>query len=111
MSFKYSDVILQPLKSHKFKVVKPIKYKDLLIPFGFRTDGASVPRIFWSFFPPNRTDYLPCAIIHDYLCDLGEYRKADERFKQCLEELRVDRFSRVIMYLAVRLYHKIKYGQ
>ena len=111
MSFKYSDVILQPLKSHKFKVVKSFKYKDINIPFGFRTDGASVPRIFWSLFPPNRTDYLPCAIIHDYLCDKGEYRKADEYFKECLKELQVDKFSRTIMYLAVRLYHLIKYRQ
>ena len=108
---KYSDVILQPLKEHKFKVVKPFRFKDIVIPFGFKTDGASVPRLFWSLFPPNRTDYLPCAIIHDYLCDKGEYKKADKCFKECLKELEVDKFSRTIMYLAVRLYHKIKYRQ
>ena len=111
MGLKYSDVVLQPLKSHKFKVVKSFSFKDINIPKGFRTDGASVPRAFWSLFPPNRTDYLPCAIVHDFLCDQGRYKEADERFKQCLEELQVDRFSRTIMYLAVRLYHKIKYGQ
>ena len=111
MSLKYSDVILQPLKSHKFKVVKSFTFKDIKIPVGFRTDGASVPRIFWSLFPPNRTDYLPCAIVHDFLCDQGRYKKADECFKECLEELQVDRFSRTIMYLAVRLYHKIKYKE
>jgi len=110
MSFKYSDVILQPLKSHKFKVVKSFKFKDIQIPFGFKTDGASVPRCFWCLFPPNRTDYLPCAIVHDYLCDKGEYKKADKYFKECLKELKVNKFSRVTMYLAVRLYHKIKYG-
>jgi len=108
---KYSDINLQPLKEHKFKVVKPFRFKDIIIPYGFRTDGASIPRIFWSLFPPNRTDYLPCAIIHDYLCDKKEYKKADEYFKECLEELKVDKFSRTIMYLAVRLYHLIKYRQ
>ena len=111
MSLKYSDFYLQPLKNHKFKLAEEVWYKDIVIPKGFRTDGASVPRLFWFIFPPNRTDYLPCAIIHDYLCDKGEYRKADEYFKECLKELKVDKFSRTIMYLAVRLYHLIKYKQ
>ena len=111
MGLKYSDVKLQPLKSHKFKVIEPFRYKDIKIQKGFRTDGASVPRLFWSIFPPNRTDYLPCAIIHDYLCDKEEYRKADKYFKECLEELKVDKFSRIIMYYAVRIYHKLRYKE
>ena len=108
---KYEDVHLQPLKKHKFKVVKPIKFNDVEIPAGYETDGASVPRIFWTLFPPNRTDYLPCAIVHDYLCDKGEYRKADEYFEECLKRLGVDWFSRKLMHAAVRVYHKIRYGQ
>ena len=108
---KYSDVILQPLHKHKFKVVKPFKFKDIEIPENFTTDGATVPRVFWPLFPPNRTDYLPCAIVHDYLCDKEEYKKADQYFKECLECLGVDKFSRTLMYLAVRLYHKLKYHQ
>ena len=111
MSIKYSDFIVQPLKEHKFKVMKEIKYKDITIPFGYKTDGASVPRPFYILFPPNRTDYLPCAIIHDWLCDKEEYKKADKYFKECLCELKVDKFSRVAMYSAVRLYHKLRYGQ
>jgi len=108
---RYSDVKLQPLKFHKFKVLEPIKYKDIEVPKGFTSDGASVPRFAWFLFPPNRTDYLPCAIIHDYLCDKEEYKKADKYFKCCLEELKVDKFSRTIMYYAVRIYHKLRYNQ
>lgn len=108
---KYSDILLQPLKSHRFKVVKPFRFRDITIPEGFVTDGASVPRIFWSLFPPNRTDYLPCAIVHDFLCDLGDYKKADQYFHDCLEHLRVSKFARVTMYLAVRIYHLIRYQQ
>jgi len=106
---RYSDFVLQPLKEHKFKTLKDIKYKDITIKAGFRTDGASVPRLLWGLFPPNRTDYLPCAVIHDYLCDLEEYKKADEYFCECLKELRVDKFSRVLMVKAVKIYHKIRY--
>ena len=108
---KYSDVNLQPLKSHKFKVIKPFSYYDVDIPKGFVSDGASVPRLFWVFFPPNRTDYLPCAIIHDYLCDKEEYKKADKCFHKCLKELKVDKVSRTLMYYAVRIYHKIRYNK
>jgi len=108
---RYSDINLQPLKSHKFKVVKAFSFKGVRIPKGFTTDGASVPRLFWWIFPPNRTDYLPCAIVHDFLCDKCEYKRADTIFKECLKELKVDWFSRTVLYLAVRLYHIIRYQQ
>ena len=106
--FKYSDFKLQPLKEHKFKLLAPVKYKDITIPAGFRTDGATIPRCFWCFYPPNRTDYIPAAIIHDYLCSLGEYRKADEYFKEALTELHIDKFTIFIFYNAVRFYHFLK---
>jgi len=108
---RYSDILLQPLKSHKFKVAKPFTFRGIMIPKGFVTDGASVPRVFWSLFPPNRTDYLPCAIVHDYLCDLREFRKADECFLECLKHLKVSKFTTYTMFIAVRLYHMIKYKE
>jgi len=94
---KYSDFWLQPLRNHKFKLIKDVKYKNLIIPKNFRTDGASVPRLFWSIFPPNRTDYLPCAIIHDYLCDKEEYKKADKYFDECLKEIKIPKWQRIVM--------------
>ena len=106
---KYSDVILQPLKDHKLKVRNPFVFKNIKIPEGFITDGASVPRIFWAIFPPNRTDYLPCAIVHDFLCDKGDYKKADRCFLNCLRQLAVGKLTTYIMYCAVRLYHLIRY--
>jgi len=108
---KYSDVKLTPLRSHRFILLAPLKFKDIEVPKGYKTDGASVPRVFWWLFPPNRTDYLPCAILHDFLCDKEEYKKADKLFRECLKELGVDRFSRTVLYLAVRLYHIIRYQQ
>ena len=83
----------------------------MAVPKDFMTDGASVPRIFWWLFPPNRTDYLPCAILHDFLCEKREFKKADKILKECLEELKVDRFTIYVMYAAVRLYHIVRYGE
>lgn len=36
------------------------------IPVGFVTDFASVPRSFWSIFPPYDSRYAKAAVIHDY---------------------------------------------
>lgn len=106
---KYTQVKLQPLKSHKFKLLDDLKYKDVVVPKGYKTNGADIPRVFWSFYPPNRSDFLPAVIIHDYLCERQEYRKADDLFEECLKELGVKRFDVVVLVGAVRLYHKLRY--
>jgi hypothetical protein len=36
------------------------------VPAGFDTDYASVPRVFWSIYPPDGS-YTEAAIIHDFL--------------------------------------------
>ena len=105
----YTQVKLQPLKSHKFKLLDDLSFKDVVVPKGFKTNGADIPRIFWSIYPPNRSDFLPAVIIHDYLCDKGEYKRADDLFEECLKELGVNRFDVVVLVGAVRLYHKFKY--
>lgn len=43
-----------------------------VIPHGFDTDLASVPRVFWALLPPSGT-YERSAVLHDFLCvDLAE---------------------------------------
>lgn len=40
---------------------------------GYITDGASIPRLFWSSIGhPFQSQYLRAAIIHDKLCDLAD---------------------------------------
>lgn len=107
---KYSDVSVTPLRGNKYKVNTQIHYRDIIVPEGYRTNGASIPRIFWSIFPPNKSDCLPAVIIHDYLCDLEDYAKADLYFNDALAELDVPKTCRVVMVYAVRLYHKYKYS-
>ena len=38
------------------------------VPAGYQTDGASVPAIFWSLYPPFTGKYRAAAVIHDYFC-------------------------------------------
>lgn len=107
---KYSDFIFQPLKNNKVKLKKKVKYKDIIIPEGFVSDGASVPYIAYLFnYTKYRPDYLPCAILHDYLCDLELYDKADKCFLNCLLDLKVGKFTSYLFYYAVKIYHFFKY--
>jgi len=54
-----------------YETVGPTEYvgKDdvLHIPAGFRTDLATVPRIFWAILPPNGV-YERAAVLHDFGC-------------------------------------------
>ncbi len=77
---------------------------------GFDTDYASVPRIFWSIYPPDGT-YTEAAVIHDALYfyqTAGLNRpaikrgEADAVFLEAMTALGVPWLRRRIIYAAVR---------
>ena len=105
----YSDLKISPLKNHRFIVLEDFKYKDIVVPKGFTSDGASIPRIFWSFYPPNRTDYLPAAILHDYLYPINK-QLANCLFENILFDLNISKFDIFILVYGVRLYSLIRYN-
>ncbi|WP_169780208.1 DUF1353 domain-containing protein [Campylobacter curvus] len=102
--------ILKPFSKDKFELVQEYQYKDIIVPIGFKTNGANVPRIFWSIFPPNSPEYLSAILVHDYLCEQREFRKADETLREMMSELGCSKLKVWIFYTACRIYHKIKYG-
>jgi len=106
----YGGLHLSPRPGDKFIVLKPYSYKDVEVPIGFMTNGANIPRVFWSLIPPNKTDNLPAVVIHDYLCEKEEYKKADQYFNEILIKTQVDYFERVVLFNVVKAYHKVKYG-
>lgn len=75
-----------------------------IIPKGFVTDLASVPRIFWSIFPPYGL-YLRAAVVHDYLYanQIGDRKWADDVFYALMEAYEVEGWRRNLMYAAVRV--------
>jgi len=107
---KYSDVHVQPLKGHKYKVLKDIKYRDVTVRAGYRTNGADIPRLLWGYIPPYWSDAMPAVIVHDYMCDVAitksDYRKADRYFDEILKKLNVDKRKRKQMAKAVAFYTK-----
>jgi len=107
---RYSDFVFHPLKDNRVQLVKEVKYKDITIPKGYKSDGASIPYIAKIFnIARFRMDYLPCAIIHDYLCDLEQYDKADKYLLQLGKELSIKKIKLYTVYFSVRLYHLVRY--
>ena len=106
----YKNVKISPLEGDRYIVLEDIKYKDTIIPKGYKTNGANIPRILWAIWPPNRSNYMPAVIVHDYLCDMEEYKKADEYFLEILLYLNVPKVTTFLFYHFVKYYHRIKYG-
>lgn len=112
-----NKVVLKPCEKDKFELYEDYKYEcgfgAINVPSGYKTNGANIPRLFWSIYPPNSPEYLSAVVIHDYLCDKAksyeDYVLADNIFFIALKELGVDRFKSALFYLSCKTYHYIKY--
>jgi hypothetical protein len=77
-----------------------------VVPVEFKTDFASVPRVF-VWFIPRYGRYTRAAILHDMLWrqakeSRGGWRDADALFRRAMRELKVPFLKRWIMWSAVR---------
>lgn len=83
--------------------------KRVTVPYGFRSDGASVPRFFWRWvFPPGDTRALRAAFVHDWIYrthpDGWTKAEADQLFRELLiEDGMPERYARRA-YWGVRLF-------
>lgn len=95
-------------------LTKPLAYLDIketerpisvVVPEGFITDFASIPRALWSLYPPTGL-YAPAAVVHDYIYRNGLFSRgtADAIFLHAMEDLKVRRTARWTIYLAVRAF-------
>lgn len=94
-------------RDNTWYTVAPIKVNvrnfEFTVPANFETDLASIPRVFWSIYPPFGK-YIRAAIVHDYL-----YRETsipentcDFFFYELMKADGVDLFTRFVFYLFVR---------
>ena len=88
-----------------------IKDFPILIPAGFRTDGASIPLMLRPFFERYGKN-TKAAVIHDFLYskfnDTGINRElADKIFLFILKENGVSYRVRKVMYKAVRMFGEV----
>lgn len=91
-----------------FRYYSP-KHGVITVPKGFKTDGASVPRVFWGLFDPFGP-WFPAALVHDFLYSrvsdaFGDFNRAiaDRVFLDAMTDAGVDSLRRRIIYMAVRV--------
>lgn len=79
-------------------------WDKIVIPAGFVTDLATIPRWLWSIFPPHDY-YAKAAILHDYLYETatGTKEEADYVFYEALGVLGMPKWQRKLFYWGVRL--------
>ena len=69
------DLLLKPDKPPRYVLMKDFSYKDpkgkiWTTKQGYKTDGASIPRVLWSVIgDPYGGGYIKSAVIHDQACD------------------------------------------
>lgn len=102
-------VLVRPFDDDSFEVALNYDYKDIVVPKGYKTNGADIPRFLWCVYPPNSPEYLSAVVIHDFLCDKREFKKADEYLKEAMTELKCGKFKTLLFYFACRFYHKLRY--
>ena len=117
---KFKRVAVKPFDRYKFEVIEPLSVNldiiKFIIPKGYTTDGASVPRIFWSIYPPYKPEWLTACVIHDYLCSQAThaqdkykaYELADLAFKESLKYLNANKTTIFIFYHWCDKLHKLR---
>lgn len=95
-----------------WKVIQPLQYRDrrgrlLLVPVGYRTDLASVPRLAWRIVPRDHGPARRPAVLHDHIYTDQTHRfskaEADRIFYEALLDEGVGPVLAWLMYTAVRL--------
>jgi hypothetical protein len=106
-----ATVVVRRLDDEFWAVEQPLVYRGrrdvFIVPAGFRTDFASVPRVaVWLI--PRFGRYTPAAILHDWLCTEGiatgqvTSREADGLFRRIMRESGVPVLRRWLMWAGVR---------
>jgi hypothetical protein len=91
-----------------FTLLRPISYLGVIVPAGFKSDGASVPRVFWpTVFPNDDRKALFAAVFHDFLYrthpGIWTRSESDSVFFELLRMGGVSYIRAVRAYIGVRI--------
>ncbi len=110
MPFTDGKIVVEEISDERWALTESVTYagntETFVVPAGFQTDFASVPRIFvWLL--PRYGKYTKAAILHDWLCARvreGTFDRADADglFRRSMRELGVPFVRRWLMWAAVR---------
>ncbi len=88
----------------RYALQENLTHEQGVVPAGFITDGASVPRMFWPLFSPTGPAF-GAAIIHDwgYRYSIAKRAEVDELFLEHMTAAGLPWWRRRIIYHAVRI--------
>lgn len=95
----------------KYALLRPLAYRHpkthrkYVVPSGFITDFASIPRPFRFLVTGHDRTRKP-AVLHDYLVSKPEFprSRADDLFNQAMKDEKVKPWRRHLCYRAVQFY-------
>lgn len=110
MPFLHNEgLVIEQTGAEHWRLIASLTYEGrsqmFLVPPGFLTDAATVPRVVsWLF--PRHGIYTRAAVLHDWLITDGRdqvsSRDADAIFRRVLRELEVPFLRRWLMWAGVR---------
>jgi hypothetical protein len=109
--FEPGSLTVRRVDAYRWSLVDDLVYQGrwerFVIPAGFRTDFATVPRVV-TWLIPRFGVYTLAAILHDWLCTEGirsgavTSREADGIFRRVMREAGVPVLRRWLMWAGVR---------
>jgi hypothetical protein len=87
-------------------------WREVVVPPGFVTDLASIPRLFWQILRPTGR-YAYAAVVHDYLywTQIRSREEADQIFRQAMADSKVEPSIVQTLYQAVRQFGELAWAQ
>lgn len=107
-----SPLQVEKIGKNKWRLLAPLVYEGsqkYIVPAGFETDFASVPRLAWWFCAPASGNHAKPAVLHDYLCETYDNQPHTDRiFLEAMQANGVGWFKRTVMFNFVRAYQAAK---
>ena len=107
------NLFTEQLGAQLWRLSKPLVWESdeelIIVPEGFLTDGASIPRAVWWFASPMTGQHSRAAVLHDYLCVTSSNQpETDRLFLKAMEATGVSWMKRQTMFNFVRAYQAAK---
>jgi hypothetical protein len=99
---RFADAFWYLTREISWSPLPGVALPSVVVPVGFVTDFASIPRSLWTLLPRDG-DYVWAAIVHDYLYWSQGTSKADADsvFNAAMEDFKIPAVERIAIYEGV----------
>jgi len=113
------DILVKSVGDNTWELLEPFEWYGIVVPKGFITDWASIPRLFWGIINPAG-QIKAAALTHDYLYSKrGKLyaqpprtrKQCDQIFLNIMVAVGMSWFKRTMAYTAVRAFGWIAWNK